>query len=223
LTAAVTTPRGQPEPRRKAAHRTERTCVGCGGTASPADLVRLVCAPDGQVGVDLAGGQFGRGAWVHPSPDCLLGAPRGLARSFRGSVNVSARDLSHAIAQAAERRTWGLLSSAARARAAVVGADAVALALGKSEASVVVVATDAAAAASLGAVMAAVAEGRAVAFGTKAGLGALVARAEVAVIAITSPRLAKAIQKSVRVGNQAAQGLSQEEHASQDATTAEDR
>jgi predicted RNA-binding protein YlxR (DUF448 family)/ribosomal protein L30E len=187
------------------------------------DLVRLVCASDGQVAVDLAGGQFGRGAWVHPSPSCLATAPRGLARSFRGPVNVSASDLSRAVAQASERRTWGLLSSAVRARSVALGADAVVETLGKDEAVLVVVATDAAAAASRGPVMAAVAAGRAVAFGTKEGLGALVARAEVAVMAITSPRLAKAIQQSVRIASATAQGSSHNQHASQDATTAEDR
>jgi ribosomal protein L7Ae-like RNA K-turn-binding protein len=164
----------------------------------------LIASPDGQIAVDLAGGAFGRGVWVHPSPSCLGAAPRGLARSFRRPILSSASDLADAIAEASERRTMGLLSSAARSRCVAIGSDAVVQALGEGHASLVVVARDAAAAASRGPVMAAVADGRAVAFGTKASLGALFERAEVAVLAVDSPRIASAIRRSVMAGQGAA-------------------
>ncbi len=46
-----------------------RTCIGCGGKAPPAALVRLRVA-DGAVAVDRAHGG-GRGAWLHADGACL--------------------------------------------------------------------------------------------------------------------------------------------------------
>ena len=63
-----------------------RTCVGCRVTAPQAELVRVVLV-DGQAVVDRERRALGRGAWVHPLPDCLTGARRGgLARSFKSPV-----------------------------------------------------------------------------------------------------------------------------------------
>ena len=47
-----------------------RTCVGCGLRGAPSDMVRLVVA-DAEVVFDLAGGAFGRGVHLHPTPSCL--------------------------------------------------------------------------------------------------------------------------------------------------------
>ncbi len=71
--------------------RSERTCVGCRQASEPDALVRFVLGLDGEIVPDLAGGAFGRGAWVHPSPECLARAPRSMARSFSAQVKTSAR------------------------------------------------------------------------------------------------------------------------------------
>ncbi|WP_242396255.1 YlxR family protein [Anaeromyxobacter oryzisoli] len=46
-----------------------RTCVGCGGKAAQAGLVRLVAAGS-RVVIDRAR-SGGRGAWLHPTVPCL--------------------------------------------------------------------------------------------------------------------------------------------------------
>ena len=112
-------------------------------------MIRLVLSPEGEVAIDLAETSFGRGAHVHPSPDCFAKAPKGLSRSFRQQVSTSAADLARSLSESAERRVRGLLSSAARSKRAVIGGDAVASALDAAEVELLVVARDAAAAARL--------------------------------------------------------------------------
>lgn len=72
--------------------RPVRTCVGCRGRAVTTELLRLVVervSPTGlgtvRVVPDLAGRLPGRGAWLHPLPDCLDLAERRrvFARAFR--------------------------------------------------------------------------------------------------------------------------------------------
>ena len=55
-----------------------RTCVGCGLRADAAEMVRLVVA-DEEVAFDLAGGGFGRGVHLHPTPSCSGQGSAGLA------------------------------------------------------------------------------------------------------------------------------------------------
>jgi predicted RNA-binding protein YlxR (DUF448 family) len=202
----VNEPTEQPSPTEAAPERRpERTCVGCGRHDAPDELVRVVLGPAGEVAVDLAGGTFGRGAWVHASPGCIAkAAPRGLSRSFRATLEVSPAALAAAVAKAADRRVEGLLSSALRSRQATFGGDAVSERLASGEVELVVVARDAAAAATLPAVSEAVAKGRAVAWGTKARLGSLAGRADVAVLGIESRKLAEAVKRTVRTGSNVA-------------------
>ena len=63
-----------------------RTCIGCGGKAARAELVRLRIEGD-RVVIDRKG-QGGRGAWLHPSAECLERAARRRAfgRAFRGAA-----------------------------------------------------------------------------------------------------------------------------------------
>lgn len=68
-----------------------RTCIGCRATDSPDGMVRLV-AEDGRV---VAGaGRPGRGAWIHPDPDCVAAADRrrawGRALRVTGALDTSA-------------------------------------------------------------------------------------------------------------------------------------
>src|SRR6266702_3371239 len=52
-----------------------RTCVGCGTRAAKSDLLRVV-AVDGEIVVDPGARRPGRGAYLHPSTDCLERARR---------------------------------------------------------------------------------------------------------------------------------------------------
>jgi uncharacterized protein len=67
-----------------------RTCVGCRGTASKRDLLRVVRAHDGGVVLDPTGKAQGRGAYVHAEPGCwdvalMSGA---LARALRTGLTL---------------------------------------------------------------------------------------------------------------------------------------
>ena len=195
-----------------------RTCVGCAQRvdADAEPLVRLILGPDGQIAVDGAGGGFGRGAHLHPRSACIAGAAaRGLQRAAKRAGLVvlsasaeaeplSAASLASAIHDAMSRRLVGLMGSAVRAKAVFFGADAVTGGSHRGEARLVIVACDAAAAADLTEVRRAVAEGRAVAWGTKQTLAALCGKGRatgegLALVAITSKPLATAIAESVRV------------------------
>jgi predicted RNA-binding protein YlxR (DUF448 family) len=195
----MTTVTENPRPR----PRNERTCVGCGQKAAADELVRLVVS-DGApatVVVDAAGGAFGRGAHVHGNAGCIAKAAKGgLARSLKREVRVTPRDLAREIQAALLRRVTGLLVSARSAKRIVFGADSVAEALAKG-APLAVVAVDAAAAAKVGAVEHAVAEGRAVAFGTKSELGKLFGKEEVGVLAITHAGIAGHVASLVRTAS----------------------
>jgi len=63
-----------------------RTCVGCGARADQGELVRLRI--DGERVVIDRRREGGRGAWLHPSAQCLERAVRRRAfgRAFRGAV-----------------------------------------------------------------------------------------------------------------------------------------
>jgi predicted RNA-binding protein YlxR (DUF448 family)/ribosomal protein L7Ae-like RNA K-turn-binding protein len=216
-----------------------RTCVGCGehvAREAPGDLVRLVLGPEGEIAVDAHGhrdgggphapGGFGRGAYVHARRPCLDRAVKGgLARSAKGKVEriagpggpderppspLRVETLARAIQAAMDRRIEGLLAAAVRSRQLARGADAVTSACHRGEAELVLVARDAAAAADLTEVRNAVAEGRGVAWGSKAELARLVhpagrpraphdapqAEAGVAVIAVISARIAGALREA---------------------------
>jgi predicted RNA-binding protein YlxR (DUF448 family)/ribosomal protein L30E len=181
----------------------ERTCIGCRATGSPEELVRLVLGPDGEVVADLGGGAFGRGAWVHPRPECLSAAvPRGLERSLRGKVSGTALAVAAQIRLSAQRRLLALLSSARRSKNAAVGSTAVKEAALSDAARLYIVAIDARASAETPWVERAVAAGLAVAFGTKLELGkALGGLEEVGVVAILDDGLARAIGRAHALAN----------------------
>ena len=202
-----------------------RTCVGCGERVEldegpeRSSLVRLILGPEGEVAVDPGSGGFGRGAHVHPRPDCLAKAvQRGLAKAAKGRVSAVASEtgellplrpdtLAAAIKAAMDRRIEGLLVAAVRSRQVALGADAVTGACERGEAALLVVACDAAAAADLAEVRRAIAEGRAVSWGTKQSLGALGIGGEatrpsgVGVVALTSSRIAAAVREAVHIAD----------------------
>ncbi len=67
-----------------------RTCVGCRKRDSASNLVRWV-ARDGNVVLDLRRNEPGRGAWLHPSGQCLEQAirRRAFVRALRGPADAS--------------------------------------------------------------------------------------------------------------------------------------
>jgi len=187
-------------PTATARRQRERTCVGCRTATDPEQVVRLVLAPDGSVVPDLGRSAQGRGAWVHPRPDCLRDAARrGLARSFGAPVATSPEQLVALLRGAAARRVTALLSSAWRARKAELGADAVAAALAAGTAVLVVVAADARAAAETPGLDAAIAAGLVRVWGTKADIGRAVGRAEVGVVAVQDAGLGRALSTALQL------------------------
>lgn len=177
-----------------------RTCVGCAQATTPDAMVRLVLVPGAAAGgmnvvVDAAGGAFGRGAYLHPTQNCLEKAARGLARSFRAPVHAPADELREAMRAALARRAVGLLGTALRLRKLEIGAEA---ALAAPTQSLLVVATDAGSIAQSREVAAAVAAGRAVAWSTRKELGELLGREEVALAALTDSRIAAAFASATR-------------------------
>lgn len=72
-----------------------RTCIGCRTTEHPDQLVRVATEPgdDGlRAVVDRTGRLGGRGAWLHPTRECLDSALRRRAfrRAFRAVVDTEA-------------------------------------------------------------------------------------------------------------------------------------
>ncbi len=70
-----------------------RTCVGCRLRASRSELLRVV-ARDSEVVIDDRATMPGRGAWLHPSPECFTLAiqRKAFGRSLR-IANLSTADL----------------------------------------------------------------------------------------------------------------------------------
>ncbi|HEY3210405.1 MAG TPA: YlxR family protein [Actinomycetota bacterium] len=66
----------------------ERTCVGCRSKAEKRALIRVVRSPDRRVALDPTGRAAGRGAYVHPSRECLrLALRRGaIARALQAPL-----------------------------------------------------------------------------------------------------------------------------------------
>ncbi|MGH3274823.1 MAG: YlxR family protein [Streptosporangiaceae bacterium] len=74
-----------------ASARPIRTCVGCGVSTAKSDLLRLV-ARGNEIVPDAAARLTGRGAYLHPSQDCLARAQRrrAIPRALRLSGPASA-------------------------------------------------------------------------------------------------------------------------------------
>ena len=208
---------------REDGHGPVRSCVGCAERVDVAGnhaMVRLIVSPEGEVAVDARGGGFGRGAHVHPRPDCLQKAvERGLARSAKVKTNTLVTDsgqllpltresLAEAIRRSTDRRIEGLLLSAKRSNRLAIGADAVRGAWGRGDAELVLVARDAAAN-EMNEVRQAIAEGRGVAWGDKVRIASFVHGASrtgpssvgVGVIAVTSRTIAAALVEAIHIAD----------------------
>ncbi len=178
----------------------ERTCVGCREVADPSAMLRLVLGPDGSVVPDLARGAFGRGAWVHPRRECLAGAAkRGLSKAFRTGLRTTEEELHASLMAQAERRAGSLLLSAKGAGKLCVGKTDVDEALEQGRALLLVVASDARAATDSRLVQKAIADGSARVFLNKEGLGKLLGKSEVGVLAVVDQGLSRALSETLEV------------------------
>ena len=178
-----------------------RQCAGCAKRDFADDLVRVVLDPaDGKLAIDLADSRFGRGAHVHASKECVQKALRGgFAKVFKHKVEGTLEALAEQLVIAADRRIEGLLAGAKRGKLAISGSDVVRAAYRDGTAALVVVASDAAAAAKLTEIQEAVSQGKAIAWGNKQRLGAIFGRDEVAVCAVLHEGVAKAIGSARRI------------------------
>ena len=78
----------------------QRTCIGCRNTAAPEAMLRLVL--DGGVVVPDPGGRLsGRGAWIHPTLECLQLAERRRAwgRAWRTGAALDTSAVRDAVAR----------------------------------------------------------------------------------------------------------------------------
>lgn len=180
-----------------------RSCVACRGKAAPAELTRWVLTDAGGVLPDLGQGEFGRGAWLHPSAACFKKAQGGFSRSFKQQVNSSPVELAQLLGTAAERRILALLGAALRARKLAVGRSAVEKEIQAGRCRLLVVATDARSAARASDVQKVVASGGALGWGTKALLGGLAGRKEAGLLVVTDDGLAKAVKTTIAMAQSA--------------------
>lgn len=181
-----------------------RTCTGCRKPDEPEHLLRLIVGEDGTVVADLARRGFGRGAWVHPRPECLARAPRGLGRALKMGVKATPEDLAHSIRAAAARRVAALIGSAKASGKLAIGSDAVHEALQAGRVALTLLAVDARAAATPPWIAEQVALGRVVAWGTKQSIGELLGRGETAVLGVQDRGLADALSGAMALAHIAA-------------------
>lgn len=122
-----------------------RTCVACRSEEDRDDLVRLVCAPDGELVVDLRGSLPGRGAWVHPAEACVtrLDADRAALRRALRADTLRTEGVAASVRAAVAHALADGLSQAAGGGGLVYGHDAVGAAVRSGAVSGVVVASDA--------------------------------------------------------------------------------
>lgn len=123
----------------------QRSCCACRETADRGELVRLVRLEDGTVAVDYRAKAPGRGAWVHPSAECigtLERRPQVLSRALKGQVDPG--DLGGGIRTAVVHAAGDGLSQAAASGALVGGHDVLVRALEEGRVVEVAVASDAA-------------------------------------------------------------------------------
>jgi predicted RNA-binding protein YlxR (DUF448 family) len=188
MTTDTKTARGKRAPATPVAKAQVRTCAGCGVKDSAPAFVRVVlderAGDSAGIVVDVGRSSFGRGAHVHPRPDCLTKACKaGFSRAFKTRVTADVKEVARQLVDGCDRRMEGMLVAGRRAGHLAVGADAACEALAAG-AHKVIVARDAGTVVGRNPIASAVAQGRAIAWGTKESLGRILGRDEVAVVAV---------------------------------------
>jgi len=186
--------------KRAEAEASARTCVGCREVAPREELLRFAIRVEDGVAIiapDVAHKLGGRGACTHATRACVeLGIKRGgFAKAASARVDVDAATLVQQLDDQLMNRARGLLLGAIRSKSAILGADGTEKAIAERRVVALVLASDAAsrtadAAASIGRL-----GGRVIALGTKAELGHLVGRDEIAVIGIGDEGIATALAR----------------------------
>jgi predicted RNA-binding protein YlxR (DUF448 family) len=176
-----------------------RTCIGCRCLDERDNLLRLVATPSNKIAFDLAGGSFGRGAWVHPRMECLTKSVRGLSHALRATIVITIPEIHQNLVAAAWRRAESLSRAAQRAGLLTTGAEAGANVWKAGKVAVAIVAEDARAAAVVPWVCEAQIAGRIIVGPKKSVLGRWWGQEQVAVAAITDTGLAKAIARAIAI------------------------
>lgn len=165
-------------------------------------MIRLVLGEDGALGVDLAGRAFGRGAWVHPRPECIQRAAQGgFGKSFKARVDAHPGAVLELVRAAADRRVEALIASARRSGNAAPGSDVAREAVEHGRAELLVVAADARASAQAPFVARVAAAGKVVIWGDKEALGRATGRPDTAIVAISDRGLSDAIVRSAALSS----------------------
>src|SRR4051812_1877274 len=68
-----------------------RTCVACRKPGVRGELFRWVEGPDGEIAVDVKARLPGRGAWVHPTRECIAMAVK--RHAAERALKVAVREL----------------------------------------------------------------------------------------------------------------------------------
>lgn len=177
----------------------ERTCAGCRQQRPREELVRLAVVPEPPYVVADARGQLGgRGVWIHAEAECLRTAALkgGIARSLRQPVSLDPAVIADGIVGQLERRLEGLLLGAHRARRVAVGTDSVRESLAEGRIRLLCVASDAAGRRDELMASAERLDKACVVLGTKADVGRLFGRDEVAVLAIEDGGIAEEVRRA---------------------------
>lgn len=184
--------------KREAKDLSERTCVGCREVAARESLVRFAIGVENELATivpDVAHKLGGRGASVHATQKCIEAAVKrgGFAKAASARVETDPRELCAMLEAQLVTRAKGLLLGAIRGKLATLGADATETAVTERRAVALVLATDASSRTSEVAATMARLGGRAIVLMTKAELGKLLGRDEVAVIGLVDDGIAGAL------------------------------
>lgn len=133
-----------PEPTADAVPGPLRTCIATGETAAPERMIRFVVGPDGDVVPDLARRLPGRGLWVRAERASVeqAVARKAFARAARAAVKAAA-DLPERVEALLLGRVLEDLSRARRAGRAVAGFVKVEQVIGRHQAGLLIVASEA--------------------------------------------------------------------------------
>ncbi|MFY0693177.1 MAG: RNA-binding protein [Paracoccaceae bacterium] len=129
--------------RDKSVEGPERRCIATGEVRDPAEMIRFVPGPDGQIVADILGKLPGRGIWVSAERAALGQAIKKKAFSRSAKMQVSVPEDLHAqVEEALARRVIDLVSLARKAGQAVTGYEKVKSLLETERARVLLQASD---------------------------------------------------------------------------------
>ncbi len=127
------------------AHEPERTCIGCRGSFTKHEVVRIVAA-SGNVIIDYREKLPGRGAYVCPKPECIRKAlgRESLSRALHaaGLTLPSPEEFADRLAARMREKIRSLIAMSAKAGRLAAGYSAVRDALGKGGVFVLICARD---------------------------------------------------------------------------------